>query len=106
MRCLLHGDLFLLSVVFVFLLFTHRSPVCARRIVDSRLGLNEIAYHDEPSLIFLGSPSLVRLPSGRLLASHDFFGSGYTAHPRNVSVYSSEDDGQSWRFFSWIVGSY
>ncbi|CAF1575895.1 unnamed protein product, partial [Didymodactylos carnosus] len=75
-------------------------------LLDSSLDLNEVVYHDEPSAIFLGSPSIVRLSSGRLLASHDFFGRGYGSQPRNVSVYGSDDGGQSWLFLSYIQHSY
>ena len=75
-------------------------------IPDSRLNLTEISYHDEPSEIYLGSPSIVRLPSGRLLASHDFFGSGYRSNPKTVSIFSSDDNGESWLFLSFIKNSY
>ena len=55
-------------------LFTH--VIEGKHIEDSSLDLNEIVYHDELSQIYLGSPSIVRLSSGRLVASHDFFGTG------------------------------
>jgi hypothetical protein len=42
-------------------------------IEDSALGLSEVAYHNEPSLIFLGGLSIVRLSTGRLIASHEYF---------------------------------
>jgi hypothetical protein len=73
---------------------------------DTSLDLNEVAYHDEPSQIYLGSPSIVRLSSGRLVASHDFFGVGYGSQPRNVSVYISDDNGETWSFISYIKHSY
>ncbi|CAF5027945.1 unnamed protein product [Rotaria sp. Silwood1] len=76
------------------------------RIPDSNLDLNEVAYHDEPSKIYLGSPSIIRLSSGRLVASHDFFGSGYSFQPRNVSVYISDNNGETWSFISYIKHSY
>jgi hypothetical protein len=73
---------------------------------DSALGLNEVAYHNEPSLIFLGAPSIVRLSSGRLVASYEYFTlPGYTPLP-NISVYISDDNGQSWSFKSNITHSY
>ena len=75
-------------------------------IPDSTLNLSEVAYHDEPSKIYLGSPSIVRLSSGRLVASHDFFGPGYSFKPRNVSVYISDDNAQSWTLLSYIKNSY
>ncbi len=77
-----------------------------KMIQDSSLDLNEIVYHDEPSQIYLGSPSIVRLSSGRLVASHDFFGDGYGSQPRNSSVYISDDNAQTWTFSSYIKNSY
>ena len=78
----------------------------SKRIEDSSLDFNEIAYHAEPSQIFLGSPSIIRLSTGRLVASHDFFGSGYGSQPRNTSVYVSDDNGETWTFTSYIKHSY
>jgi hypothetical protein len=80
--------------------------IACKRLEDSSLGLNEIAYHDEPSQIYLGPPSIVRLSSGRLVASHDFLGVGYQSQPRNVSVYISDDQGETWTFISYIKHSY
>jgi hypothetical protein len=77
-----------------------------KHIEDSSLDLNEVAYHDEPSQIYLGSPSIVRLSSGRLVASHDFFGVGYASQPRNVSVYVNDDNSETWTFASYIKHSY
>ncbi len=64
-------------------------------IQDSALGLNEIAYHNEPSLLFVGAPSIVRLSSGRLVVSHEYFTLGYGPQP-NVTIYVSDDNGQTW----------
>ena len=75
-------------------------------IEDSALGLNEVAYHNEPSLIFLGAPSIVRLSSGRLVACHEYFTlPGYVPIP-NVTVYISDDNGQSWSFSSNITHTF
>ncbi len=37
--------------------------IACKQLKDSSLALNEVAYHDEPSQIYLGSPSIVRLSS-------------------------------------------
>ena len=84
--------------MFSWLMRIHLLCVClieCKRIADSTLDLNEVAYHDEPSEIYLGSPSIVRLSSGRLVASHDFFGKGCGSNPANVSIYISDDQGQT-----------
>ncbi|UJR20301.1 hypothetical protein I4U23_023432 [Adineta vaga] len=87
-------------------LFVFSYVVLCKHIPDSRLDLDEVVYHDEPSKIYLGSPSIVRLSSGRLVASHDFFGPGYQSQPRNVSIYVSDDNGENWMFRSYIKHSY
>ena len=91
-------------------LLAHVLSLCylfeGKLIPDSSLGLNELAYHDEPSQIYLGSPSIIRLSSGRLVASHDLFGNGYTYKPRNVTVYTSDDNGETWILTSYIKHSY
>ncbi|CAF1191659.1 unnamed protein product [Adineta steineri] len=86
------------------MLFLHL--IECKLIPDSNLDLNEIVYHNEPSKIYLGSPSIVRLSTGRLVASHDFFGPGYESQPRNVSIYISDDNGETWSFISYIKHSY
>ncbi len=51
-------------------------------------------------------PSIVRLSSGRLVASHDFFGPGLHAHPDNASICVSDDNGVTWTFVSYIINSF
>ncbi len=49
---------------------------------------------------FPASPSLVRLKSGALLASHDVFGHGT---PQNLSmIFRSDDDGETWRYVTQL----
>ncbi|MBZ0302392.1 MAG: glycoside hydrolase [Anaerolineae bacterium] len=71
---------------------------------------HEIKYLPERSHTRLGSPSLVRLPDGALLATHDYFGPGC---PRNhereeslTSVYRSEDNGATWQNITHIMNCY
>jgi hypothetical protein len=83
------------AICLIAYLLSFSYVIKCKRISDSNLDLNEVVYHDELSQIYLGSPSIVRLSSGRLVASHDFFGPGYQSEPRNVSVYVSEDNGET-----------
>ena len=47
---------------------------------------------------YVGSPSIVILPNGDYLASHDFFGRGSTQSTSGVTrVFRSTDRGRSWR---------
>ncbi|MBZ0302390.1 MAG: glycoside hydrolase [Anaerolineae bacterium] len=71
---------------------------------------SEVKYQPERTRTFLGSPSIVRLPDGVLLATHDYFGPGC---PRNhegeeslTSVYRSEDDGATWQNATHIMNCY
>lgn len=53
-----------------------------------------IAAHPPEDGRYLGSPSIVRLADGGLLATHDWFGPG--AAKDRTEVYSSSDDGATW----------
>jgi hypothetical protein len=60
-------------------------------------GLVGVAYSDPASGIYLGSPSILTLPSGSLLASHDTFrGWGEAVEPVATYLYQSDDGGESW----------
>jgi hypothetical protein len=70
----------------------------------------ELRYQDPATKTYLGSPSLVRLANGDLLATHDYFGPGC---PRNhedeehlTSVYRSRDDGTTWVNVTHIANAY
>lgn len=72
--------------------------------------LTELRFQDPATRTYLGSPSLLRLPEGALLATHDYFGAGC---PRNhegeehlTSVYRSEDNGVTWRSLTHIANAY
>ncbi len=72
--------------------------------------LNELRVQDAATRTYLGSPSLVRLPDGALLATHDYFGKGCPRNHENeehlTSVYRSDDDGLSWRNLTHIANAY
>jgi hypothetical protein len=46
---------------------------------------------------FIGSPSLLILPNGHLLAAHDFFGAGKAS---GACIYGSQDQGATWTLLS------
>ena len=70
----------------------------------------EVKYMPERSRIYLGSPALVRLPDGAIIACHDHFYDEPEAfrgsHPRLTSIYRSEDDGRSFQHISNIIGAF
>ena len=90
------------SIVVLLLLISFTQ---AAILPDSTLGLTEIAWSFEPAQIYLGSPSILRLSNGDILASADRFGIGFQTR-RNASIYLSTDDGATWTFQSWVLDQY
>lgn len=72
--------------------------------------LNVVKFQHIATQTYLGSPSLLRLPGGALLATHDYFGPGC---PRNhedeehlTSVYRSRDNGVCWENVTHIANAF
>ena len=72
---------------------------------------SQIKYQPERTKTYLGSPSIVRLADGALLASHDYF--GLAGCPKNhegeeslTSIYRSEDNGATWSNITHIMNCY
>ena len=68
----------------------------------------EVKYQPEQSKSYIGSPSIVRLQDGALVASHDYFGALRTLEGENglTSIYRSEDNGQTWMNVTHIINAY
>jgi len=70
----------------------------------------ELRCQDAATRTYLGSPSLVRLENGGLLATHDYFGPGCPRNWQNeehlTSVYRSENDGRTWYNVTHISGAF
>jgi hypothetical protein len=82
---------------YLGLLLAARAAAWASNFADTTLNVSQIASSlPETAAVYLGSPSLVRLPSGALLASHDVFGAGTARGQRTAFVRVSHDGGQSW----------
>jgi hypothetical protein len=71
---------------------------------------SEIKSQDAATKTYLGSPSLIRLKDGDLLATHDYFGPGcprnYEGEEHLTSVYRSSDEGKSWSNVTHISGAF
>lgn len=71
---------------------------------------SEVKYQDPATKTYLGSPSLVRLDNGELLATHDYFGPGCPRNHENeehlTSVYRSGDEGRAWTNVTHIAGAF
>jgi hypothetical protein len=69
---------------------------------------NELRYQDPRTNTYVGSPSLVILPDGDMLAAHDYFGPGCPGDPPGTgnltSLYRSADGGETWDNISHING--
>jgi len=69
-----------------------------------------LRYQDPRTETYLGSPSLVRLGDGALVATHDYFGPGcplnHEGEEHLSSVYRSTDDGGTWSSVSHIAGAF
>ncbi len=56
---------------------------------------------------YIGSPSLVILPNGDYVASHDFFGPQSSEWQQAVTtIYRSKDKGKSWKKISTVNGAF
>ena len=69
-----------------------------------------VKYQDPRTKTFLGTPSILRLSDGALLATHDYFGPGCPRDQEGkehlTSVYRSEDDGHTWHNVRHLSGAY
>lgn len=66
-----------------------------------------IDYSPAASGLYIGSPSIVILPNGDYVASHDEFGPKSTEHQEAVSqVFRSHDRGLTWKKVSTIHGAF
>ncbi|MCK9223325.1 MAG: hypothetical protein M0Q40_12040 [Limnochordia bacterium] len=74
------------------------------------LWVSEVKYQDPTTNIYLGSPSLIRLKNGDIIATHDYFGPGASKNwlglPNMTSVYRSTDDGENWMHLTDLIGVY
>src|SRR5690606_10897233 len=88
-------------------------PVENKDLLDlnpHELWIGTVKYQDPASQIYLGSPSLVQLGNGHLLASHDYFGPNRThdelGRSNRTTVYLSTDKGLNWKRLKDIDGIY
>ena len=71
--------------------------------------ISEVKYQDSSTHINVGTPTLVKLDSGELLAAHDYQGKGIYQQLKHyrykTSVYRSKDDGLTWELTADLQGS-
>jgi BNR repeat-like domain len=72
------------------------------------MNYSELRYQPARSKVYLGSPSIIRLPDGVLVASHDYFGNlkNMEGEAGLSSIYRSDDNGQSWSNVTHMIGAF
>jgi len=66
-----------------------------------------VAHKPKSEKIYLGSPSICKLPNGDYLVSHDHFGPSSTEHVSAVSkIYRSTNKGKTWQPVAEINGAF
>ena len=84
------NKLFFLSFIFSLLpLFCTRAESLPPGVI--------VADSPDPQTVFLGSPSLLVLPDGTYLVSHDFFGHNAGSKLHTARIFASYDKGLSWK---------
>ncbi len=66
----------------------------------------EIRYQPAKSGIYVGSPSVVRMTDGALIAYHDYFGRIEYPSACLSEIYRSEDNGATWSNICHIIGAF
>jgi len=56
--------------------------------------------------IYFGSPSIIALPNGQYLATHDYFGPGTKGKVNETAVFKSNDKGLTWEKVTVLKDSY
>lgn len=66
-----------------------------------------VCYEPSSAQRYIGSPSLVILPNGDYVASHDFFGPQSSEWQQATTrIYTSSDKGEVWRYLAEIHGAF
>uniref|UniRef100_UPI003342237A sialidase family protein n=1 Tax=Pseudopedobacter sp. TaxID=1936787 RepID=UPI003342237A len=76
----------------------------------SQLWISTVKYQSPATQIYLGSPSIIKLSNGDLLASLDYFGPNRPkdslGRSNRTSIYQSSDNGQTWQHLKDLDGMY
>ena len=87
----------------ILLLWLFFSTVMAQEIMTPPPGI-VIDKSNDPQHVFFGSPSIVILPDGNYVASHDYFGGGTGSD--STAIFISNDRGASWEREAGLHGQY
>ena len=85
------------------------SPFKNQEAPEGELWISEVRYQDPRSQLYVGSPNILRLPDGALLASHDYFGPQICDQNKNIrgllAICRSEDNGRTWQQVNQLLNA-
>jgi hypothetical protein len=88
--------------IFIACLVGFSTPLIAQDVPG-----DIVCYEPASSQRYIGSPSLVTLPNGDYVASHDFFGPKSSEWQQATSrIYTSNNKGKTWRLLTEIQGAF
>lgn len=110
---------YLKNIAILFLLFSIFSCEKSAPRVEDDAPNNTVIPEEVPGVViahvpaekryYIGSPSIVKMPNGDLIASNDFFGPSAEARPNGQSytrIYRSTDQGNSWSTIANLSGQF
>ena len=97
-----NGSTLLYLFIVLFVMLAGIPVASANNYMD--VVKSQIDYSDPSTGVYIGSPSLVKLSDGTLLASDDDFGPN--ASNKTTKVFRSLDDGATWTQTATIDGQY
>ncbi|WP_353136680.1 sialidase family protein [Pseudopedobacter sp.] len=95
------------ALIFLSLFLSHSVDVRAQESaekVDTKIWLSQVKWMDPSTNTYLGSPSIVKLQNGNLLASFDYFGKFVSSD--DTFIYVSKDNGISWSLLTELKGMF
>jgi len=91
-----------IKITLILCLLTSWSVMMAQKVPG-----DIVCYEPSSSQRYIGSPSLVTLPNGDYVASHDFFGPKSSEWQQATTrIYTSNNKGVTWRYLAEIHGAF
>lgn len=94
---------FIFLGLFLCLSIEMRSQIPGEQ-VDTKIWISQVKWMDPSTSTYLGSPSIVKLQNGDLLASFDYFGKFVGSD--DTFIYVSKDKGKSWSPLAELKGMF
>lgn len=88
----------------VFLLLGFHNKALTQENVNTSLWISQVKWMDPGTSTYLGSPSIVKLDNGHILASYDYFGKYVNSDETFIHI--SKDGGKTWAALSALKGMF